>query len=125
MEARRSGGLRRLEAVFMRPKKQNGHPQEAGRCCRGRQHVPDAIADHHCRSIGAPSRSAAARNKSGSGLALFDLIARHDWNPIRIDAERGQIAPAAFAIVPFDEDGVVTPFPSGIKAARIAVLPVF
>src|SRR3982074_704434 len=58
-------------------------------------------------SMGAPSRSAALRNISAQalggsekqvrvGLGIFDLIAGHDWNPIRIDAERGQIDGCGF-----------------------------
>ena len=38
---------------------------------RRRQHVPNAVADTIAVSIGAPSRSAAARKRSGSGLAYL------------------------------------------------------
>ena len=42
-------------------------------------------------SIGAASRSAAARKRSGSGLAELDLVSRHDRYESRIDVERGEI----------------------------------
>ena len=38
-------------------------------------------------SIGTPSRSAAATNRSGLGFGMLDLVARDDDLPVRIDAK--------------------------------------
>src|SRR5258706_16301837 len=55
------------------------------------QHVPDAVADDHGRFNRSVQPFGGREKQVRVGFCIFDLVARHDWNPIRIDTERVQI----------------------------------
>jgi hypothetical protein len=62
----------------------------------GRQHIPAALADDHCRFDGCAQPFGGSQKQVRVGLGMFDLVARHDRDSARIDTERGQIDGCGF-----------------------------
>src|ERR1700676_4017710 len=60
------------------------------------QHVPDAVADDARRFDRRVEPLGGRQKQVRVRFCIFDLIARHHGNPIRIDAERGQIDGCGF-----------------------------